>query len=80
MCALPRQSLHEAAGYRRDDDDAHKQGGGDSDNQWDEEEVSNWGKRKSSKKHAVMSIDFEEETQLDGLKLSQMSVFIFIFA
>lgn len=44
--ALPRQSLHEAAGYCWDDDDAHEQGRGDADNQRDEEEVSSWGKKK----------------------------------
>lgn len=42
--ALPRQSLHEAAGDACDDDDAHKQRSGDSDNQRDEEEVDSWGK------------------------------------
>ena len=42
---LPRQALHEAAGYRRNDDDPNKQGGWDSDHQRDEEEVSSWKKR-----------------------------------
>lgn len=41
--ALPRQSLHEAAGDGRDDDDAHEEGGGDADDQGDEQEVASCG-------------------------------------
>lgn len=49
LSALPRQTLHEAAGNRRDDDDAHKQGGGHPDDQGDEEQVFNWrGNREAS--------------------------------
>ena len=44
--ALIRQSLHEAAGHRRDDDNAHEQSRGDSDHQGDEEEVGSWRERK----------------------------------